>query len=41
MWFVARNVAVHKYGNGIRDTACPAGLGNGKMGQVRKGYSLM
>jgi len=40
-WIVARKVAVHKYGNGIRDTACPAGLGNGKIGQSRKGYSLM
>ena len=40
MWFVARKVAVYKYGNGKRDTACLAVLGNGEMGQSRKGYSL-
>jgi hypothetical protein len=40
MWFVARNVAIHKYGNGIRDTADPVAMGNGEMGQPRKGYSL-
>jgi len=39
-WIFARNVAGHKYGNEIRDTACPAGLGNGKIGQSKKGYSL-
>jgi len=41
MWFVARNVASNKYGNGIRDTAYPAALGGVEIGQLRKGYSLM
>ena len=36
MCFVARNVAGHKYGNGIMDTADPAALGNSEMGQSRK-----
>jgi len=41
MWFVARNSSVHKYGNGIRDIAYPAALGNIEIGQTRKGCSLM
>jgi hypothetical protein len=40
MWFDARNVADHKYGNGIRDTAYPAAVGNCEIGELRKGYSL-
>jgi len=39
-WFVARNVAGHKYGKGIRDTACFAALGNSEIGQSRKGCRL-
>jgi len=34
-------MAIHKYGNGIRDAAYTAGFGNGEMGQSIKGYSLM
>jgi len=33
-------VAEHKYGNGIRNTANPAALGNGEMGHLRKRYSI-
>jgi hypothetical protein len=40
MCFVARNMAGNKYGNGIRDRADPAAMGNGEMGQLRKGYSI-
>jgi hypothetical protein len=39
-WIVSRNVAGKKYGNGIRDRVYPAALGNSKMGQSRKVYSL-
>jgi len=39
-WFVVRNVAGHKYGNGISDTAYPTTLGNSEMGHLKKVYRL-
>jgi hypothetical protein len=33
-------VVGHRYGNGIRDTACPTAMGNGELGQFIEKYSL-
>ena len=40
MCFVARSVAGNKYGNGIRDTADTAALGNSEIGQLRERFGI-